>query len=105
MSWWNDPAQLHPPVPVVGLNPPVHAGPRYVYHSVPEHWSKMLARTRHVRGGHPDLYYVALFCLTLNRNANERSNPFLWTTEHPDTAQRRCYLRHYDELSCIECVV
>jgi hypothetical protein len=58
----------------------------------------MLARARHVRGGHPDYYYVALFCLTLNRNSNERSNPLLWTTEHPDVAQRRCYKRHYDEV-------
>ena len=58
----------------------------------------MLARCRHVRGGQPDLYLVALFCFTLNRNADPRSNPKLWTTECPDTVQRRCYSRHFDEL-------
>jgi len=99
IPWWNGPAGWHVPVPVVGLNPPQHAGPQYVYHSVPEHFAKMLARWRHVRGGgRPDVYWFALLCLTLNKNANARSNPHLWTTAHMDTAQRRCYDRHYDEL-------
>lgn len=86
-----------PPIPVVGINGPVPANPCYVYHSVSEHWGKILWRVPNQHVDRPDQYLVALLCLTLHRNANTRTNPSLWTVTDPDTVQRRCYCRNYDE--------
>jgi hypothetical protein len=98
--WWfkpNAPA-VFVPVNPLGVNPPALRQPRYVYHSTPEHWSKMLERAKRVNAAGQAETLVALFPFSLRANSSPTSKPRLWATDSAAMAQHRCYKKHFGEL-------
>jgi hypothetical protein len=83
---------------LMGVNPPALRQLQFVYHSTPEHWSKLLQRAKRVNAQGQDETLVALFPFSLQKNGSRTSKPRLWTSDSPVMSQHRCYRKHFVEL-------
>jgi hypothetical protein len=94
-----------PPAPQVApaaQGPPPPLGQRYVYHSHPQHYSKMLLKEKILQHGRPsDRHVVSVFPFSLDRlrtHADGRTrSPRLYTANTRCLAQSRCLSRHFEE--------
>jgi hypothetical protein len=104
-TWWIHPLHnpLVPQQAAAAQNPPPPSVQHFVFHSTPEHYSKMLLRLKIAQPGHAsDRHVVALFPFSMDKvktNEDVRTrSPKLWTTRARCTAQDRCMQRHFEEL-------
>ncbi len=103
-TWWLRPF-LRPPAPQLvasAQGPPPPLGQRYVYHSTPQHYRKMLLRSTVTQPDRPSpRHVVAIFPFSLDKHkahVDVRTiSPKTYAASNRCLAQWRCLRRHFEE--------